>query len=432
MAGFDTMSVAFMSREDLAAAGGDVNKAFNANQHSHVDYATIPARNYLRFEKGRLMDVPDLGDVYRQVECIKKPGLTGVATSCVYAVEQQETLNGGGKPRVSAMKIYTGIKKGSPAHLLTYKMQDIIYRRVSYSGGGTRNHDNILDLEGSTYIPDAEVAIFLLHMFKARTNAAHVLMQRGYTLREALRFGRSLFEALDYLHSRGIVHRDIKPQNVLEESVSRDGIIVGVNPECIQVHDFDVAWDSQSARWMDVRSSDARIRLIGTPGYIAPEVVKQKSTLEDPAMDIYSGTMTLFELITGRGAWDFRKMNIKDVFHKIGQHYDRTGLPENYAALDLIQYDKKVIGMLKAMHKAGFALDPRDRPSAKELAAACAKTLEKVPEDAPDYHLGELQCVIDTQTVAIDVDKLQQDLYKEDPVGTVCMDEDVAKTVLAA
>ena len=414
------MTVTFMTRANLEAAGGNAGKAYAAQQAA----LTAPAWDYLRFEKGSIIYVPGLG-CYTREERIKNPSQTGAATSCVDAVKQQAI--GSREGRVSAMKIYTGIKQGSPAHLLTYLMQDYIYRRISDDSNRQQNHGNILDREGSAYIPDIQVAVFLLHMFTSRTSAAHVLMQKGYTLREALLFGKTFFETLEYMHGKGIVHRDLKPQNILEDSVVKNGKIVGVMPEKIQLFDFDVSWDRKYVRWSDEKLNPGSI--VGTPGYIAPEILSGKSLPTETKMDIYSGTMTLFDLITGKHGWDFKGMNPIDAIRKTAEWYRRgEGLPERFEVFDEIEHNGPIRKLIKEMLTAGFECNPDNRPNAGELAKKCGDILKQVP-DVTDYHSHDLET--DDGTV-VDVNALQGELYKKDLFGTVCMDEDVSKTVLAA
>ncbi|MBI4864063.1 MAG: serine/threonine protein kinase [Candidatus Riflebacteria bacterium] len=93
---------------------------------------------------------------------------------------------------------------------------------------------------------------------------------------------RQVAAALAEAHSRGVLHRDIKPENILQ-----------VGPDRYKVADFGIA------KWME--SSLTRTKagmIVGTPGYMAPEVVLGESP--GPAADVYSAGVVLFELSTGR------------------------------------------------------------------------------------------------------------------------------------
>jgi serine/threonine-protein kinase len=88
-------------------------------------------------------------------------------------------------------------------------------------------------------------------------------------------------EALAHAHARGIIHRDVKPGNLL---LTRNG-------RC-KVCDFGLA------AFDDATDSEGRAKCVGTPYYIAPEVAMAKGATA--ASDIYSLGCTLFFLLTGR------------------------------------------------------------------------------------------------------------------------------------
>jgi serine/threonine-protein kinase len=99
-------------------------------------------------------------------------------------------------------------------------------------------------------------------------------------------------DALAYAHARGVVHRDVKPANILLDARGR-----------AKVSDFGIARIvAPDARgWTVTRTDEA----IGTIGYLAPEVLK--GAPPDPRMDVYSLGVLLYELLTGRlpaGAFD--------------------------------------------------------------------------------------------------------------------------------
>jgi serine/threonine protein kinase len=106
----------------------------------------------------------------------------------------------------------------------------------------------------------------------------------GLSDREIGEIGADLCEALDHAHSRGVVHRDIKPQNVL---VTEDG-----DPRA-KLMDFGVA------RIADAAALTAPGDVVGTLAYMAPEQAEGRAEV-GPEADVYSLALMLYECWTGQ------------------------------------------------------------------------------------------------------------------------------------
>lgn len=109
------------------------------------------------------------------------------------------------------------------------------------------------------------------------------MQRRGTPLnwREAVHFITQIMRALSHAHSRGIIHRDIKPHNIM---VLRDG--------SVKVTDFGIAQLASAAQ--NTMTQEA----IGSVHYISPE--QAKGSHVDCRTDIYSAGVVLYEMITGR------------------------------------------------------------------------------------------------------------------------------------
>jgi serine/threonine protein kinase len=100
--------------------------------------------------------------------------------------------------------------------------------------------------------------------------------------------------ALDYAHSRGIVHRDVKPSNVLLRSESGS-----INPTAsLPVDVQPVLTDFGIARMANATVRTASGAIVGTPAYMSPEQVS--GTTVDARSDIYSLGVVLYEMLSGR------------------------------------------------------------------------------------------------------------------------------------
>jgi serine/threonine-protein kinase len=121
---------------------------------------------------------------------------------------------------------------------------------------------------------------------------------RGYTLaqylegtpqpplRVALGIARQICRGLDAAHEQGIIHRDIKPQNVLIDQRGE-----------VKLMDFGIARMTETAEAMTAQGL-----IIGTPHYMSPEQVQGKTL--DPRSDVYSMGVLIYELTTGRKPFD--------------------------------------------------------------------------------------------------------------------------------
>lgn len=98
--------------------------------------------------------------------------------------------------------------------------------------------------------------------------------------REALHFITQIVRGLAHAHSRGIIHRDIKPQNIM---VLRDG--------SVKVADFGIACLANEGQTMTQEA-------LGSVHYISPEQARGDRT--DARSDIYSAGVVLYEMLTGR------------------------------------------------------------------------------------------------------------------------------------
>ena len=112
------------------------------------------------------------------------------------------------------------------------------------------------------------------------------------SIRRALDLVIALAEALEYAHSQKVIHRDIKPNNIL---VDMDG-----NP---QITDFGLAKRLDSGTKFTQTGS-----AIGTPAYMSPEQAAGESNRIDQRSDVYSLGAVLFELVTGQPPFEGENM----------------------------------------------------------------------------------------------------------------------------
>jgi serine/threonine-protein kinase len=112
---------------------------------------------------------------------------------------------------------------------------------------------------------------------------------------EALAILEQMLSAIAAAHRAGLVHRDVKPENVLVAEAPSGGIANLVD-SVVKVADFGLA------RAVEASSTDETGQLMATVAYVAPELVSDGHA--DARTDVYSAGIVLFEMLTGRVPFD--------------------------------------------------------------------------------------------------------------------------------
>jgi serine/threonine-protein kinase len=150
------------------------------------------------------------------------------------------------------------------------------------------SHPHILPLHDSGAI-DAQL-FYVMPYIEGETLREKLKRQNPVPLDDALRFITEIASALGYAHEQGLIHRDVKPENVLLSH----GIAL--------VADFALALNNgRSATALTMKGAT-----IGTPAYMSPEQIEGKGAIDGRA-DIYSLGCVLYEMLVGTtpftGGW---------------------------------------------------------------------------------------------------------------------------------
>lgn len=147
---------------------------------------------------------------------------------------------------------------------------------------------------------DAKGAPYLATEYVAGGSLEDEVVARGGRLHceDAVNLTCQVLEGLEYIHTKSIVHRDIKPPNVLLLHLTTTG---GPERRIAKLADFGLAVCYARAGGTRVTKRDTAL---GTLMFMPPEQVRDAGSVREPA-DIYAVGVTLYYLLTGRYTFDF-------------------------------------------------------------------------------------------------------------------------------
>ena len=269
------------------------------------------------------MGTTDQAPRYREIERLGAGGMATVTLA-------EDTLLG---REVALKRVHSA---GDPHGSLRLKREALV--------GASLNHPNLVSVYDAETQDDGDVVIVMEYV-EGETLSA--VLRAGGRMRaeEAVRILGGVAAALDAIHARGIVHRDVKPANIL---LGRDG--------AVKLADLGVA---DVADRTNITSSGA---LVGSFSYMAPEQLDGASP--SPGMDVYALAAVAFEMLAGQKARP--ESNPLALAHAISTQ----------APPDLRDLWPQAPAAAAAVLQRGMSADPRDRPAtAGELVGRLREAL---------------------------------------------------------
>src|SRR5579883_967964 len=174
--------------------------------------------------------------------------------------------------RTVALKLVRPEFASIPAAMARFRQELLLASKIS--------HKNILRIHD---LGDAGGMKFITMAFVYGQDLGHLMEQGRLPLERVLSFARQLCSALDAAYSEEVVHRDLKPNNILVDRADN-----------VYVMDFGLAKSFETDATMMTRTG----QILGTPRYMAPEQVEGKPV--DHRADIYSLGLILYEMAAGQ------------------------------------------------------------------------------------------------------------------------------------
>lgn len=212
------------------------------------------------------------------------------------------------------------------------------------------------------------------------------MQKRGAPLnwREALHFITQIVRALGHAHSRGIIHRDIKPQNIL---VLRDGNV--------KVTDFGIARVASAAQTTLTQEA------LGSVHYISPE--QARGSHIDGRSDLYSAGVVLYEMLTGRLPFEGETPVSIAI-----QHINSIPIPPR----DL---NPGIPPTLEAITLKAMAPKPENRYSSADDMLADLEEFRKNPDAALPGQEQKENDLLDEPTRVVPVSEIKQEAQRTAP-----------------
>ena len=231
------------------------------------------------------------------------------------------------------------------------------------------SHPNIVSVYDVSHSDGVEYIV--MELIEGVTLMQYMKKKGALGWKEALHFAVQISKALEHAHEKGIVHRDIKPQNIM---ILKDGTI--------KVADFGIA-ALESAQ---EKKSD---QTVGSVHYIAPEQARGEQP--DPRSDIYSLGVVMYEMLTGKMPYDgdtAEQVAMKHITgHPVPPQELNPDIPEELAAITL----KAMNSDINARYQSASELlrdleDFRKQQAAANLGSGSDEDVEILDVITPDVH----------------------------------------------
>jgi serine/threonine protein kinase len=343
------------------ATGGEIGQPCHQKVCGKKGYHYIPRpsyENYLRWLKANsATEDPEIGRYIDRFLVVEKIGQGGMGA--VYLALQTPLM------REVALKVVSGLVLDDNARQRFEREAKAI--SILY-------HPNIVSLVDYGFNKTTGAPFMALEYIREGVELSDEIYRRRekgihWTRDEVIDIFTQILNGLSVAHKSGLVHRDIKPQNIM--LVNIEG-----NEHFVKILDFGLS--KALGKIPDTSDLTAKGLIMGTPKYMSPEQLRGSRDV-DSRSDLYSVGTFLFEMVTGLPLFagkDTGEILVK----KLRSDYSPLkNLPENCLPPDL-----------DALMRKALAADPRDRfESASEMKEVLVETISKM-DDFPGVCMDPL------------------------------------------
>jgi tetratricopeptide (TPR) repeat protein len=254
--------------------------------------------------------------------------------------------------RTVALKLVRPELASNPQTMQRFKQELLLASKIS--------HKNILRIHD---LGDFQGIKFITMAFVEGADLSGLVERTGrLELNRALKFTRQLCAALEAAHHEGVVHRDLKPQNILID-----------RGDSLFVSDFGLAKSLEAEYSMGTRTG----QILGTPRYMSPEQVEAREV--DHRSDIYSAGLIVYEMLTGelpfRGDSAMQLMYQRVTERPKDPRIAAPDLPEYLANIVLKCLEKDPAKRYQTAREILDDLDAQNAPAPALAAPSGSKTI---------------------------------------------------------
>jgi serine/threonine-protein kinase len=307
-----------LATEEEVTHALDRVKLLREQQQSHLSLAEVlvDADYVTKRQIARLRQIIEAERTGQKIPGYKIIGKLGAGAMATVYKAKQLSLD-----RMVAIKVLPPKFAGNPQFIERFYAEGRAAAQL--------NHPNIVQAFDVGRAGD--LYYFIMEYVDGRTVYDDIVKHKRFSEAEALDIIIQIAEALEHAHAKGLIHRDVKPKNVM---MTREGVA--------KLADMGLARAITDKEAAEAEAGKA----FGTPYYISPEQIRGEKDIGPPA-DIYSLGATLYHMVTGTVPFDGK--NPSAVMHK---HLKAELVAPDHVNPKLGAGISEVIEMMMAKHQA--------------------------------------------------------------------------------